>query len=427
MLHQGSAPLRLTAAKSRVGHTEPVAGTVGITDAASSIAYRHINHLMHLRVLNPLLSTLLNEHAADCRPVHAPRQASPHDAGTAMGQAASGVSSFAFQGTNAHAIIIKGSGQPSRQAQSSVEWRQWRFWFSSPAHPLAQTVICARHNIEMQGLLPGADACYLWDHFVHGKHLFPAAAMFEAAHAAGALLVCRDNPSRNPHAAPTATLAAASIPAPLVLPTPGQQGGAIYLTVACLGEPAAAGRLKVMSSFSGTALHSGHSVHLTGHFVHLVSMVSHASPIGLAVQSNAASAVLSITMWPELQLLHLPTATARVQQQAQLMQGCQCRIHPAVIDNVTQVASHANCAMDPGCNQTMPLPRRPDRHFQLPTRVPAIASLLHWARSTLPLGTWQTMAPVVQPAQPLMNSHRQAAWCVATSCTAMGGMLLGCK
>ncbi|EFN51780.1 hypothetical protein CHLNCDRAFT_27437, partial [Chlorella variabilis] len=57
VLHYGSTPLQLTTAKSRIGHSEPVAGTVGVTHAATMIAYNSISGVMHLQVFNPMLST----------------------------------------------------------------------------------------------------------------------------------------------------------------------------------------------------------------------------------------------------------------------------------------------------------------------------------------------------------------------------------
>ena len=61
--------------------------------------------ILHLSVVNPYIASTMRPaaSAAAALPVHLPRQ--PSGAAMAGGNAVTGISGFAFQGTNAHVIL----------------------------------------------------------------------------------------------------------------------------------------------------------------------------------------------------------------------------------------------------------------------------------------------------------------------------------
>ena len=152
-----AAPLRLTAAKARVGHAEPAAGAVGIAHAALMLMQRRTSGLTHLCALNPLVrggAALL-----------LPRQdaAAASAAGIdAEWRAVQCVSSFAFQGTNAHAVLCcAGSDSAACAAAASVHarWRRQRHWYHGPMHQLLQSAGAGAAALEATFQTPLARAC----------------------------------------------------------------------------------------------------------------------------------------------------------------------------------------------------------------------------------------------------------------------------
>ena len=131
-----ATPLCLAAAKSVLGHTEPAAGATGMARAilrcAATLPQSGVCHsvvlstshrclqthrcvcrmgqgltsgILHLSAVNPYIASTLRPAAAAAPtlPVHLPRQ--PAGAAVAEGNAVTGISGFAFQGTNAHVIL----------------------------------------------------------------------------------------------------------------------------------------------------------------------------------------------------------------------------------------------------------------------------------------------------------------------------------
>ena len=212
--------------------------------------------------VNPHVATLLQTHAANGQPPrHLPRQTGPaadpvHHGpnplttpAQALGTPA-GVSAFAFQGTNAHAVLSApsgsgaGLGQGSTCVQPPQQWQQQRHWFTpvelhvflSHACAVARASSIGAH-IRLEARLSKAALAYLWDHRVAGRVLLPAAAMLEmAAAAAGALAQAAGLPD-------VPTLLAAAIPAPLALGM-AAPAGALAL---CAALNMAQGRVTISS------------------------------------------------------------------------------------------------------------------------------------------------------------------------------------
>ena len=204
------SPLVMSAAKSAVGHTEPGAGAVGLLQVVHDLRTTSVAPVMHLTSVNPHMIGVLTT------PAYAFMKSATQLARDSATRVASGVSSFAFQGTNAHVIgeQVSSSTTTSRVVaadSSSYVWRMESLWIvlkphhlvgraSAPAHGTAEGAVALRRNMH----------AYLWDHRVQGQALFPGAGFFETAAAFGAMLR---------GGAPCA-LTGVSIPMPLALPDP---------------------------------------------------------------------------------------------------------------------------------------------------------------------------------------------------------------
>ena len=97
----GAVPLELAAAKSRGGHAETGAGAVGMRAAAMRLSCLGQLPLAHLRSLNAHVAQALDT----ANTVH--WQAARGLGGGFAGCKVACVSAFAFQGTNAHAVLCR--------------------------------------------------------------------------------------------------------------------------------------------------------------------------------------------------------------------------------------------------------------------------------------------------------------------------------
>ena len=212
----GGVAITLSASKTYVGHTEPAAGIVGVMAAAATLAVPHAPAMLHLRDMNPHVRVVLSMGGA-CACL-APRASSASPAAHTTG-----VSSFAFQGTNAHALVglrddVDRAAVGTTRRLRGV-YHADRRWFTLTSHPmLAYGVVDDVAMIEMRSR---GVAAYLHDHRVRGQGIFPGAGYFETASAAAVVLVGAHGE------ACCAALADVSIPAPLVL-----DGSAVDVTCA---------------------------------------------------------------------------------------------------------------------------------------------------------------------------------------------------
>jgi hypothetical protein len=166
----------LTAGKSSVGHTEPAAGLVGVTHAALAIGAAVLQPILHLTALNPYISGSQADSFA------MPRQAAGRNSSPA---ALTGVSSFAFQGTNGHIVVgntdVLSVVQP--EALDSAVWKRQYTGVLPPMHCLLHTVSMAAgiKNFVFEAHLGHATCAFFFDHQVSGKAIFPGMAHCGAA------------------------------------------------------------------------------------------------------------------------------------------------------------------------------------------------------------------------------------------------------
>ena len=186
-------PLTLTAAKAMMGHSEPAAGLVGLLTIAAELTHSTAPGLLHLSSLNPYVSSVLNAAGSSGRSsgsggglVSMSRQT--HGAPLVSGmQMHGGVSSFAFQGTNAHAVVSTTSGDANHGssllagAALHLPMQKQRLWVLPKPHSLLLLASSQRETVIMQCQLADPNLAFLMDHQVMGRPLFPAAAMLEVA------------------------------------------------------------------------------------------------------------------------------------------------------------------------------------------------------------------------------------------------------
>ena len=172
-------PLDFAASKSWVGHGEPAAGLVGVLFAHQALTQEKALPIMHLRNVNPYVSEAVRSNQA---PVRFPRQqgAMPRTVTSQSHGAVYGVSAFAFQGTNAHALLqsvnIPNPSYGGRE--NSLEFKQERYYVVPPRSLLLQFAECAskeaeKYHVTLQGKLAIPQLSYIWDHTVLNRHIFP--------------------------------------------------------------------------------------------------------------------------------------------------------------------------------------------------------------------------------------------------------------
>lgn len=115
-------PLKLMAGKSWIGHSEPAAGVMGLANAQMALGLSASLPMLHLATVNPFIAAALQ-----CQPLAMPRQLG--GLAVASGIATSGVSSFAFQGTNAH-VLVQAPALPAGGTgnQSFGAWQRRSYW-----------------------------------------------------------------------------------------------------------------------------------------------------------------------------------------------------------------------------------------------------------------------------------------------------------
>ncbi len=172
-----NAHFEFSAAKSHMGHAEPAAGGVGLQRALVSIGCLATLGTLHLSEVNPYVVGALEQ----CKSHLAwmPRtQSAQHAAKT------TGISGFAFQGSNAHLIVGE---QQLNLDESCCEtkvlcWRRTAQWFipTTRAFSVRARVDNASAAVMVECDLQHAGLAYLWQHQVNGRSILPGTAMFEA-------------------------------------------------------------------------------------------------------------------------------------------------------------------------------------------------------------------------------------------------------
>ena len=251
-----AVPLAASTAKAWIGHTEAAAGAMGMTHASVALSHHLTHGIMHLSVVNSHVAAILDMSAAKSAAPgwHLPRQTSAAVGTSGSGTSVVGISSFAFQGTNAHALLQQAGGAAAAPPAAELAiWSKQRMWVARPAHILLQTAATtgsgagrlarrqASAAVALEAALAVPQLAFLWQHSVLGLAMFPATAFVEMAAGASRQLANANDLS-------TAAIRSAVFATPLALPA---AGAAIVPRVRCMVQ-AAAGSFEVGSA-GGTA------------------------------------------------------------------------------------------------------------------------------------------------------------------------------
>ena len=223
-----SGPLALATAKTAAGHTEPAAGALGLVQLALELGQCFRAPLLHLARPSAHVASMLLAGSAGSRAISIARQGAFLESG-----GVGGVSGFAFQGTNAHAIV-RVAGRPSVAGRRQVRvLRAQRQWVASVA---PHSLVCRSLGLDSSGGLAIMEVdlgscsglhAHFWDHAVSGRALFPAAGFLELACGAGRSLVGD---------LAAASLTGVSIPSPCLLSAPGAHVTVLRAEVALSSE-----------------------------------------------------------------------------------------------------------------------------------------------------------------------------------------------
>jgi NADPH:quinone reductase-like Zn-dependent oxidoreductase/acyl carrier protein len=153
---------------------------VGVAHAMLSLYHSAVLGISHLQNVNPYVASALGGRRNWCL---------PRETASFPVNGTCGVSSFAFQGTNAHAAFqrsgtAEGAGSlPLRPAP--IIWAREIHWLAPLPHPLLQSGHEDDSTISFECRINSSPGlAVVWDHCVNGTVLFPGAGYFELAAAA---------------------------------------------------------------------------------------------------------------------------------------------------------------------------------------------------------------------------------------------------
>ena len=236
--------------------------------------------MLHLAAVNPYILSSLEPHAPGT--LWMPRAPS-----SAASTAASGVSGFAFQGTNAHVVLLPAAARtPHAPTDRLGTWECRRHWFAPPPHRLLELHMAhaSRRGDDANvlcGWLQHAQHAHFWQHMVNGRSILPGAAMFEAAASSAACLVADGHPLAHHQLC----LRAAAISAPLLLKPPAS-AARVQLTVHVYRR---SGQLELSSSSGSPA-----QVHLAARAACVIAAPSSEQPAAPAAQQAVLPLLLPL-------------------------------------------------------------------------------------------------------------------------------------
>ncbi len=362
----------LMASKSWVGHSEPASGVTSIAHAMASLGQALTLPMTHLRSLNPYVASPLA--SSMDRRMTVPRQQGPsHQQPNRSG--AAGVSSFAFQGTNAHLLLQPppaGQHQPlpsglcgsSSGNQPTLIWSRKRAWVAPRSHPLLMSAHfspASPGQVVMECWVSSVAAlAYLQDHRVAGRVLMPGAAFFIAAAAAGQSLLLEGSraSSNSPAPAgmqadssqlPAQLLTAATIQAPCVLPTHSTSAHPLVMTTTADKQTGQVAIYSIPGTGKSITHMHAHLSSSTGAFdTHSSKLHDLGSwtgnQVGTPMANPLTAKLVSLLIEQHGVQPHTESGVARLPAVGSIPRGSEesGQVNPAGLDGVLQLGAAAN-------------------------------------------------------------------------------------
>ncbi|KAK3233921.1 hypothetical protein CYMTET_55810 [Cymbomonas tetramitiformis] len=387
--------LTLLAAKTAHGHTEGGAGMVGFVHAVSDVTHMHVSRLTHLQIMNPYVADQVDIH---CQTV-CPKQEAGAMSVLQGKTSGTGISSFAFQGTNAHIILGK-EDLHQHEVHSVMERNIWDLqavWFAPRAHPLCMGVLSVKKgkSLQLQCVLNGASPAYLWDHQVSGRALLPGTGFMELSTAAVRSLVDEA----------TFALVRVAIKAPLEMPPPTapaapkkKKGDAPELAIICMVD-LVSGQYEVKPAAKG-----GPPSFTSGSISHIAVNPARGAHSADAPTRGEKSISAALRLYRADGGAPAPSGSfmmGRIRLGLNKVRGTGYMAHPAAMDNSLQLS--AGCKM---------VTKGEDHQMRVPAA--AGAFLVRGQACGVDALAWAYAAKVLGPTAPALSSHtlvnrRQAA------------------
>ena len=291
--------LQLTSAKSFMGHAEPAAGIVGLSRLSMMLQSSVLDPFITLRNINPHVSATIGSFSGYS--VFAPRQVI---ATASDKMKIGGVSAFAFQGTNAHAVVKEVVLEVTAESVNAILQPE-RYWVLPPAHPFGQKFIKLPKKSGLnafEGFISMQRLNFLLDHAVLGRVLFPATGMMETCLSCG-LLVAEQNSDIS------TSLDSVTITSPLVIP---KDSSIKEISLRCIFHAKSGTFTLESSSKSFSAKHADGSFLQHAEFMHnkktaLSAMLTDLKCFRSTCQQTAkAVASMALRQGPEVDAFYVP-------------------------------------------------------------------------------------------------------------------------
>jgi len=166
-------PLAVMASKSWLGHSESGAGMVGVAHAMLSLHHSAALGISHLRQVNPYVSSALGGRGKR-KPGALVEWYIPRGTAAMPMSSRCGVSSFAFQGTNAHAVMEGLDGTILNANKVSVQeypWHRKRYYILPLLDRLVNSVMIADKSTILWSISNSVRNSYLFEFALDGSSM----------------------------------------------------------------------------------------------------------------------------------------------------------------------------------------------------------------------------------------------------------------
>jgi acyl transferase domain-containing protein/NADPH:quinone reductase-like Zn-dependent oxidoreductase/acyl carrier protein len=327
-------PISVAAVKAAVGHTEAGAGATGLVHTRICLVDAAAAPLAQLRQLSPHLVNMMftSQARTSARSVVLPKSPVPVQYATVdHSPKLAGVSSFAFQGTNAHAILAPHTSVPTNSLYASMRpFHQHRYWPYPHVHPLLRSSIMSpkSHAHYITRLQCAVEVAGLHDHRVSDRPLFPGAGFTEIACSASYISLTDILASSH------AILGNISVPVPLVLPHASSKTASHVPHLNCAILPG------LFELWTASHQASAPIPHMKGQLTMMLSTLpTHIAQHHVFAHSPAVGVTVQAISQPRAHSLHMPQGIHARVLPAQSPQHAAFWAHPASLDASMQISA----------------------------------------------------------------------------------------